>query len=575
MPQLDLAPLHFLRPYWLAAIPIALAIVALASRRAALRSRWDDVIDPVLADAMLDRPRGGRASWAVSSLVGFALALAAFALAGPSWQRLPQIVQQRTNALVIVLDLSLSMYAGDLEPSRLVRARLKVADLLRQRHEGYTALVVYAGDAHVVVPLTDDVGTLENLLPALAPAMMPTLGSNPGQAIDLAKSMLASAPPDRGRILLLTDGIARLSDVADSCKGGPPLSIIGVGTAAGAPIPLDFVEQPGRFLTERSGEPVIARLDAHLLDEAASVCGGRYRALSAGDDDIDSVLEPLASQVSEATTDRQFDVWLDAGQYVALALLPLALLGFRRGVLASLLVSVTMPVHASLWDDLWQRRDQQAHAALERGDAERASELFETPDWRGVARYRYGAYADAEKLFRLQSDANGQYNTGNALAHEGRFDDAIAAYDRALALNPNDADARFNKALLENLRDEQKQNGQSNASSSERSDASSQNETGSASGEPTPREREPTKSNSDRRARPKPQQESAQQQKHDDAHDADRELDAHRDETNDALDRWLRRVPDDPGGLLRRKFQYETRERMRHGGYPPREDQPW
>jgi Ca-activated chloride channel homolog len=77
-------------------------------------------------------------------------------LAGPSWERLPQPVEQRTDALVIVLDLSLSMFAEDVAPSRVVRARQKIADILRQRDEGLTALVAYAGDAHAVVPLTDD-----------------------------------------------------------------------------------------------------------------------------------------------------------------------------------------------------------------------------------------------------------------------------------------------------------------------------------------------------------------------------------------------------------------------------------
>jgi Ca-activated chloride channel homolog len=571
----DLAAFHFLRPYWLVAIPIAVVLAMLATARATARSRWEDVVDPALADAMLDRPAGSVAR-AARWLAAAALAFASFALAGPSWQRLPQPVQQRTDALVVVLDLSLSMYATDLEPSRLVRARLKIADLLRQRREGYTALVVYAGDAHVVVPLTDDVGTLENLLPALAPAMMPVLGSNPGQAIDFAKSLLATAGAGPARILLVTDGIARLDDLSGNCAGGPPVSILGVGTAVGAPIPLDFVEQPGRFLTERSGERVIARLDARLLDSAASACGGRYRTMSIGDDDLAEVLAPAHAFAPESVTDRRFDVWADAGQYLTLALLPLALLGFRRGVLVAFLVTVAMPVHAGLWDDLWQRRDQQALGALERGDAARAAELFEAPDWQGVARYRGGAYADAERLFTQDRTANGQYNAGNALAREGRLADAIAAYDRALAANPDDGDARFNRALLKSLLEQQQKRGQANQQSPERADANRQSDSGRGQREPSQSDREAAERGRDGRDAAKQNEPSDSAEREDGAaRDGNRDLEAERNETRDAVDQWLRRVPDDNGGLLRRKFQYETRERMRHGGYPTGNEEPW
>ncbi len=131
-----------------------------------------------LRDALIER-RLTKSGPLVPLLTGLALAIASIALAGPSWQRLPQPIDQKTDALVVVLDLSLSMYARDVAPSRLVRARHAVTDILRARTEGFTGLVAYAGDAHAVAPLTDDVRTIENLLAALAPDMMPVLGSNP------------------------------------------------------------------------------------------------------------------------------------------------------------------------------------------------------------------------------------------------------------------------------------------------------------------------------------------------------------------------------------------------------------
>src|SRR5690606_35107252 len=119
--------------------------------------------------------------------------IACIAAAGPSWQKIQQPVSKQQDALVIVLDLSLSMYAEDEQPSRLVRARRKINDILQQRKEGLTALITYSGDAHVVVPLTDDGNTIINLLPALEPAIMPSFGSNIRAALQLAQQQLDNA----------------------------------------------------------------------------------------------------------------------------------------------------------------------------------------------------------------------------------------------------------------------------------------------------------------------------------------------------------------------------------------------
>ena len=241
-----MSTMHFLRPWWFAALPALLALLwALWHRR--LRSRsWQGVCDPhLLPHLLLGRSRR-RANWPLVLLLA-GIFLAVTALAGPTWRQRPQPLFRQQSGLVICFDLSRSMLAGDLKPSRLVRARLKIEDILRQRREGQTALIAFAGDAFAVTPLTDDRHTIEALLATLSPQLMPVQGSEPQRALALGTEMLKRAGLTRGTLLLVTDE-DRPDRVAAAAarlhSQGLVLAVLGVGTPEGAPIPL---EQGGFF----------------------------------------------------------------------------------------------------------------------------------------------------------------------------------------------------------------------------------------------------------------------------------------------------------------------------------------
>ena len=569
---------HFLRPWWLlAALPAVWLGVQWARRRSAA-SHWEEAVQADLLPVLLEPVRnaaGHRLGW----LLAIGLLIGATGLAGPAWQRLPQPVEQKNDALIVLFDLSLSMYAEDLSPSRLVRARHKIADVLRRRDEGFTALVAYAGDAHTVAPLTDDTGTIENLLNALSPGMMPVFGSRPGAALELAQGLFESAFMDRGRILLVTDGIERLAEVTGFSDPRYPVSILGIGTAEGAPIPLEFANRPGSFLTNRQGETIHARLDEDRLDTAARLCHGRYRTIALGDGDIDELLATaLPGDDTTIEVEREFDTWSDAGYWAALALLPLLLLGFRRGLLVCLaLILLPLPAAAGLWDDLWLRRDQQAHRALEQGEAAAAAELFRDEAWRSAADYRNEDYPRAAEGWAAQSQADAaassHYNLGNALARLGDLKGAIGAYGQALTAEPGHEDAAFNQALLEQLQQQQQQQAteQENRERQDEGDGNPENS------------RQPQDGGTEQQPSGEPQDSSAQQPGAGEPQQAEQEqspqgedpqpMQASEDETarneqREALEQWLRRVPDDPGGLLRRKFEYETNLRARRGEQP-------
>ncbi|HEX7036918.1 MAG TPA: VWA domain-containing protein [Pseudomonadales bacterium] len=572
-----LGDLHFIRPLWLLALVPAALLAWYWARRRAADSHWESAIEPALLDVLLE-PGARRRSRHVPWLAALGLSLAALGLAGPTWERLPQPVERKTDALIILFDLSLSMFAEDVPPSRLVRARQKIADVLRRRDEGFTALVAYAGDAHAVVPLTDDTRTIENLLPALRPDMMPVLGSDLGDALDVARLLFENANVRQGRILVVTDGVEDVSAATERRSERFPISILGIGTESGGQIPLDFVNQPGQVLRTQQGEPIVARLDSARLEQIADLTYGRYHPLTLSDDDIEHLLGTALPGADDTTeVEREFDTWVDMGYWVLLLIVPLALLGFRRGALAVLpILLVPLPADAGIWDDLWQRRDQQAYQALREGEPETAAALFDSEDWRAAALYRSGEYAAAAASYRRQPSITALYNLGNSLALQQDFKGAIAAYERVLERDPDHTDARFNKELLENLQRQQEQ--QQNATNEQqRGDSPDGESEGQPDrGDPGNPEQNPGQNPS---GEPPPEQnetpESARAAQQGDGR-GDEQQSVSRDERRDALEQWLRRVPDDPGGLLRRKFQYETNLRLRRGDYRSQEtDQIW
>lgn len=264
LPADFLANFQFLRPLWLLALVPAVLFVAALWRLNSSVTAWDRAIDKDLLPYLLDRSKN--ASQRTPLLLLLAVwVLSSLALAGPVWEKLPQPVQKREDALVIVLDLSLSMFAPDHSPSRVDLAKRKLRDILALRGEGQTALVVYAGDAHTVTPLTDDVVTIEALVPSLNPNIMPLFGSDPVSALEIAIDLLKNTDGGSGKILLMTDGIAGYDEeqtIADLLDGsGNELLVMGIGTEEGAPIRTN----DGNFLTDERGTIIVPKLNKNLL----------------------------------------------------------------------------------------------------------------------------------------------------------------------------------------------------------------------------------------------------------------------------------------------------------------------
>ena len=641
--------LHFIRNEWFYAF-IPLLLFLFFSYRTRLNDRnWRGVIDPQLLPYVLSQSGNKQRRYPLL-LVLIAGSLCITALAGPVYKKLPQPVYREQSSLVVLLDLSQSMNATDIKTSRLSRAKLELLDLLKTRKSGQTALVVYAADAFVVTPLTDDNATIANLVPSLETDMMPAQGSNLANALEKTRSLLSQSGTIHGDILVITDDIHARDESAIKkvVSLGHRVSIFGIGTAEGSPVPL----ADGGFLQDRDGAIVLPRLDSARLQSYALRGGGLYTVVQANDSDVEKLAKLFQStevskdEDSSDPNDLSADVWQEEGHWLLLPLLFFAALWARKGWIAALVLFVSStagpmpatalaePENTPILDTqyLWSNPDQKAMKAFNNGDSETAAREFTRSDWKASAYYRSGDFESAVRTLEETDSSDGFYNKANALAKLGRYEEAIRAYDRALELDESNADAEFNREQVKQVLQEQQQQQDSQQQGDQQQDGedqesqesqqqdgqqqdSQQQEDQQQDAEQQKDSESPSENNeSDEQqqsSQGKPQENDEQQaqeqlkqrdaeaeaeqqkkeqqqyqqeqkeQQQDEQQQPDTEASQeveHRDSEEEPMDievnpmeasiteqekateQWLKRIPDDPGGLLRRKFHYQYKQ---------------
>ncbi|MCU7834822.1 MAG: VWA domain-containing protein [gamma proteobacterium symbiont of Taylorina sp.] len=479
---------HFLRPEWLWAIlPVGLFLFFVV-RLVKQKNNWEKVCDaPLLQYQLMQEQRNTKKSehlmqWLRPfSFLWLLFSITLIAIAGPSWEKKQQPVFQQDDALVIILDLSLSMNAKDIKPSRLERAKLKLIDILKQKKEGQSALIAFAGDAHTVSPLTIDNKTIISLLPALEVSIMPLSGSHINDALLTAKDLLINSGFMQGDILLMTDGVdseyqADINKLAKQLhQQGYKLSIIGVGSHSGSPIPLPG---SGGFIKDKSGQVILSKLTVKLLKKLAQSGGGAYHKLSLDDSDFQAllkkgILDNNTSLKQDSLQENRHEQWVDAGAYLTLFIIPFFLLIFRRGLLSisillviipsiysePLLAQTTLPefVNSDNWNNLWLNKDQRGQKAFKRKNFSQAAEQFDNTLWKAGAHYQAGEFEQAVEQYEQFDDAESLYNKGNALANLQKFEQAIESYDKALEKDPDLLDAGKSRDYIKQLLEQQKQ----------------------------------------------------------------------------------------------------------------------
>jgi Ca-activated chloride channel family protein len=638
---------HFLYPAWLVLfIPLVVLVFYLFTQRshAAKHAILNQLVDPALAPFVLTEKTKRNNKTLLWFFTLFS-SMAIIAMAGPSWKKIENASYQKQQALVILFDLSTSMYANDVKPNRLTRARFELIDLLKHRKEGQTALIVYAGKPFTVSPLTDDVENIEAQAKHLSPNDMPLQGSHLADALNQALDLLSNTGFKEGQILVMTDEVRDITAsnqiIEAAADQGYMTSFMALGTQEGAPVPLNG----GGFLKDAVGNIVIPKTNIATIQTLATAGNGTFVQSTIDDADLNKLLPQLARSNKQENYKENEDgsvmAWQNEGIWLLLLLLPFFLFFiFRRSVLLSLflvgfLLSPVEDVYAAeqhWWNKLWKTPDQQAAKALSNDDAEQAFEIFEDPSWKATAAYRAGNYEQAAKIYAQQNSAGNLYNLGNSHAMAGKYPEAIKAYEQALQQKPDHADAKHNleavKKHLQKQQGNQQQNsqeqetgGQENQQDSQPSeqeeeglseqeqgeqDKNQRNQSQQQGQDQNPSEQDQTQQDSadenessgrdemteaERQAKEAAEKEqealeqemermtAQQSEERQNEENADDKADAPADllseserEQAQATQQWLRRIPDDPSGLWRRKFLYQYRQQ---GNQPMGAGEPW
>ena len=325
--MIDLDVLHFMRPLWLIALPFVALAWWLVRRAETSKAGVGDLLAPHLREALtVNRYRRGMLRPVDGAALG--LLTAVLAAAGPTWSKQRSPWFGETAPLVIAMEVSDSMRSNDLQPTRLDRARFELLDLIDQRTGSRTALIAYAGSAHIVMPPSRDIDVVKPFLESLDPAIMPVAGTDAATVLPLAQRVLGEEAAI-GTLLFVNDGF-EASDVLALAEytgrdGTASVVALVVGTDEGGVA----LMPDGSAVMDSGGGRLDTSVDRAVLQRIQSSAGVPIVRAEAGDGDIRQLLRRIESNLKLA--DDPNAQWRDQAWWFVWPSALLALLWFRRG----------------------------------------------------------------------------------------------------------------------------------------------------------------------------------------------------------------------------------------------------
>jgi Ca-activated chloride channel homolog len=583
---------HFAHPLWLfaaALIPLVWTVVFFYNRVNQPSHKLEKFIDSHLLPYLLVN-KSHQSRFFTKSLVIWTLVWSCMTLglAGPRWDFREVEVFSKQQHLVILLDLSLSMNATDVKPSRLARAKQKIEDILSSPSTVKIGLIAYAADPHMITPITDDKETIRHLLPSLDTSLVYVQGSRLSPALDMAGAMLDVEPGTCKSIVVLSDGgfedAGAISKAKEIGKKGIVIHTMGVGTEGGAPI----VDHEGRN-KKKNGVAVISKLEKQRFQEISSASNGRYLQAEYSYHDENTIFEDLEKRVNEEiATSKKNRFWHEHFYLCVIPILPILLLWFRRGIILVFLpLLFSFSLHAA--EIHFKNPEQLGLESFGKEDYEKAAGEFEDPYRKGVAYYRAGKFPEAEAMFKASSRQSvalsAKYNLGNALAKQQKLKEAISTYEELLEQCPEDSKTRQNLDVVKKMLAEQKNEQKSQGSDGDKNKEGQEGDTDpnekdsdDKSQDKEEKDEKPSedsqKPQGDEGEEEKPQASEAEEKNEgaeagEDKQEENNPAEIQNIQSKEQAEQWLNRMESDPKAFMKNKFYIESKKNAVKEGVDP------
>ncbi|HSX20276.1 MAG TPA: VWA domain-containing protein [Gammaproteobacteria bacterium] len=421
----------------------------------------DQNLLPHLLLSKMSKAQRNYNDWLYAALV-FCLVVA---LANPRWSYHDHDAFQPTASMVVLLDLSASMNATDVSPSRIGRARQYIEDLLNLSKGLKIGLIGYAGYPHLISPISDDIQTIKTYIPALDTDLSNVQGNSLHTSLRMAAELLAHEPGEQKSILLLSDGNVATNDFSRELSAltsqNIHVHVVGIGTKAGAPY-----KNKNGSLHKASGKIVNSTLNDTALKEIAKQGHGIYTEAGLNDLGLRTILSKASHTQEDHVVAGKVRQWEDR-YYLFLIPAAFIMLYLMRSR-AIYVVFVAVLANGALYNDVYaigikdvfMNSGQRGQQIYTEGDFTKAAETFSDPYHKGVALYRGGQYAEAEEQFNKSQRAtvmlDAMYNAGNAQMQQSKWRAAINSYESVLKIEPDHFAAQHNLEIARKMLEENK-----------------------------------------------------------------------------------------------------------------------
>lgn len=398
--------------------------------------------------------------------------------------------------VMILLDVSNSMLAQDIQPNRLERSKLFISRLIDNLNHDRVGLVIFAGNSFLQVPLTIDYSAIKMNLPLIEPGSMPSQGTNIGEAVEMAGASLGLTDSKHKAIVILTDGEDHDKEaeaaINEAKKNGIKVFAIGVGTEQGGPIPMN-----GEYKRDENGEIITTAFNRKMLETLASIGNGTFYELGQQSDIVEDVVQGLKAIEGKDYEDFDFSnynsyfYWFLLGSlgllFIYFLLPTVTLSSFFRKVLPVFFLVIIASNIQSQTKEAKQKKEK-SQMLIRKGNVDFQNKKYQEAELNyrksisenpknatasynlSNALYEQKKYKEArEYLEKTAKEFNDKpskskafHNLGNAFYKEGNMEKAIENYENALKLNPGDLDTKFNLAMAKKEKKNQGGGGQNN-----------------------------------------------------------------------------------------------------------------